>query len=188
MMRGMYYKLPQSVYLKNKKYYINTDYRIFIEFEERMQDEGTNKVIVETLQSFYPAFFKIQDKETMLEAVDKFLWFYQCGKSENELSQKKGNKRNIRAFSYKYDDLYVWGEFKRNFNVDLTKDHIHWWKFKSMWLTLPHDCEFNKIKGYRTYTGNDKDILELKEYYKLPLTGVELADKIRRDKIYEALK
>ena len=45
-----------------------------------------------------------------------------------------------------------------------------------------------KIKGYRTYNGNDKNILDLKEYYKLPLTGVELADKIRRDKIYEALK
>ena len=57
-----------------------------------------------------------------------------------------------------------------------------------MWLTLPSDCEFNKIKGYRTYKGNDKDILELKEYYELPLTKSELEDKIRRDKIFDMLK
>ena len=58
-MRGMYNKLPQYVYLKNEKFIINTDYRIFIEFEERMQEEGNKQVILDTLKSFYPAFFKI---------------------------------------------------------------------------------------------------------------------------------
>ena len=44
-MRGMYNKLPQYVYLKSEKFIINTDYRIFIEFEERMQEEGNKQVI-----------------------------------------------------------------------------------------------------------------------------------------------
>ena len=104
------------------------------------------------------------------------------------MPQNSSNKGVSRAFSYKYDDLYIWGEFRRLYGVDLTKDYIHWWKFKSMWLCMPSECEFNKIKGYRTYKGKDKDILELKQYYELPLSGQELADKIRRDKIYEALK
>ena len=56
-MRGMYNKLPQYVYLKSEKFIINTDYRIFIEFEERMQEEGNKQVILDTLKSFYPAFF-----------------------------------------------------------------------------------------------------------------------------------
>ena len=187
-MRGMYNKLPRSVYLKNEKFIINTDYRIFIEFEERMQEQGDKEVIVDTLKSFYPAFFRIISKNLLFEAVKKFLWFYNCGKEEKELPQNSSNKGVSRAFSYKYDDLYIWGEFRRLYGVDLTKDYIHWWKFKAMWLCMPSECEFNKIKGYRTYKGKDKDILELKQYYKLPLSGQELADKIRRDKIYEALK
>lgn len=187
-MKGMYNRLPQCVYLKNEKFIIRTDYRIFIEFEEKMQEQGDKEVIVKTLKSFYPAFFKIIEKDLLLEAVDKFLWFYRCGKSEKEMPSKNSNKSVSRAFSYKYDDLYIWGEFHRLHGVDLTKDYIHWWKFKSMWLTIPTNSQFNKIKGYRTYTGKDKNILELKEYYKLPLTKIELDDKIRRNKIYEALK
>ena len=188
MIRGMYSKLPQSVYLKNEKYSINTDYRIFIEFEEDMRDKGDNKVIVNALKSFYPAFFQIKDKEILMEAIDKFLWFYRCGKNEDELPKKKGNKSNTRIYSYKYDELYIWGEFKRNYGVNLSVDKIHWWEFKAMWMALPSECEFNKIKGYRSYKGNDKDILELKEYYKLPLTQMEIEDKLRRDKLYEMLK
>ena len=57
-----------------------------------------------------------------------------------------------------------------------------------MWLCLPNDCEFNKIKGYRTYKGKDEDILKLKDIYKLPLTKAELEDKLRRDKIFDMLK
>lgn len=187
-MKGMYGKLPHYVYLNSEKFIINTDYRIFIEFEERMQEEGNKKVIVDTLKNFYPAFFKINNHQMLIEAVDKFLWFYRCGKEEHEIPEKKGNKSVFRTFSYKHDDLYIWGEFHRLHGVDLTKDYIHWWKFKSMWLTLPSNCEFNKIKGYRTYKGKDEDILELKEYYKLPLSKSELEDKIRRDKLYEMLK
>ena len=187
-MRGMYNKLPQYVYLKNEKFIINTDYRIFIEFEERMQEEGNKQVILDTLKSFYPAFFKIISKNLLRDAVDKFLWFYRCGKKDEEIPKKASNKGDLRAFSYNHDDLYIWGEFHRSYGVDLTKDKIHWWKFKAMWLCLPNDCEFNKIKGYRTYKGKDKELLELKDIYKLPLTKAELEDKLRRDKIFDMLK
>ena len=187
-MRGMYNKLPQYVYLKSEKFIINTDYRIFIEFEERMQEEGNKQVILDTLKSFYPAFFKIISKNLLKEAVDKFLWFYRCGKKDEEIPKKTSNKGDLRAFSYNHDDLYIWGEFHRSYGVDLTKDKIHWWKFKAMWLCLPNDCEFNKIKGYRTYKGKDKELLELKDIYKLPLTKAELEDKLRRDKIFDMLK
>ena len=53
---------------------------------------------------------------------------------------------------------------------------------------MPKECEFNKVKGYRAYDGKDKDILELKEAYKLPPTKAEIEDQIRRDKLYEQLK
>ena len=115
------------------------------------------------------------------------MWFYKCGKDKPP-KKSKGKGSNKRAFDYKEDDLLIWGAFKTYFKVDLSTNYLHWWKFKALWETLPQEAEFTKIKGYRTYTGKDKDILELQEYYSLGETKAEIEDRIRRDKIYESLK
>ena len=188
-MRGMYNKLPHSVSLNGEKFIINTDFRIFVDFEYEMQEIDRNIAVNKVLKRFYPAFSHIIEQNLLQEAVNKFLWFYQCDKEEiEEIHNSSSGKKTGNAFSYKWDDQYIWGAFKMYFNVDLTEDEIHWWKFKAMWNSIPSDSEFNKIKGYRVYTGKDKDLKNLKEYYKLPLTQREKQDKIRREQIYEALK
>ncbi len=194
-MRGMYSKLPLFVYLNNEKFIINTDFRIFIDFEEEMQGKNIRKAIFKVLQKFYPDFFLICEKNLLMQAVDKFIWFYKCGKNDDHVKSNTNSKNNSKqVFSYSYDDLYIWGTFHQYFKndkgmpVDLTKDYIHWWKFRSMWLTIPRNAEFSKIKGYRAYNGKDKTLLDLKEFYKLPPTEKEIQEQIRRNKIYEALK
>ncbi len=187
-MRGMYSNLPHSVTLKNQAFKINTDFRIFINFEQGMQGKNEKEVIYKTLKKFYPAFFVICQKGLIWEAVDKFLWFYRCGKSEEQIKKKQGKNSSSQIYSYKYDDLYIWGTFNQIHKVDLTTDKIHWWKFRAMWLTIPSDAIYSKIKGYRSYKGEDKEILELKEAYELPPTEKEIQDQIRRDNLYNILK
>ncbi len=187
MLKGMYSKLPRSVTIKNERYIINTDFRIFITFEEEMtQGIDTKKATNKALMKFYPAFSLIVRKGLLNEAADKFIWFYKCGKKETHKSSKGGSLKK-ESYRYSYDDLYIWGTYKQ-LGYDLTTDYIHWWKFRAIWLTIPDNFEFSKIKGYRAYTGKDKDILELKEYYKLPPNEKEIQDQIRRNEIYEALK
>ena len=186
-MNGMHNKLPRCVYLKNERFIINTDYRIFIEYEwEIMQGEDTKKSSLKALQSFYPAFSLILQKGLLEEAIDKFIWFYKCGKTD-EVSKNGKGKAKKESFRYSYDDLYIWGTYKQ-LGYDLTKDYIHWWEFRAIWLTIPDNFEFSKIKGYRAYDGKDRDSLELKEQYKLPPNKKEIQDQIRRNEIYEALK
>lgn len=72
-----------------------------------------------------------------------------------------------------------------NFGIDLAYDKVHWWKFKALLKSLKSDVEFVKIKGYRAYTGNDKNMLELRDYWALPKPADE---KERLNKIYEILK
>ena len=72
--------------------------------------------------------------------------------------------------------------------IDLTTDRLHWWKFKAIFVSLPSNCEFRKVMSYRCYDGDDKNLLELKEEYKLPLTKYEIDNRIRQDKIFEELK
>lgn len=186
MIKGMYSKLPRSIIIKNERFIINTDFRIFINFEEEMtQGTDTKKAVNNALYSFYPAFSLILKKGLINEAVNKFIWFYKCGKKDIQKKSKKGESKE--SFRYSYDDLYIWGTYKQ-LGYDLTKDQIHWWIFRAIWVTMPSDCEFNKIKGYRAYNGKDEDILDLKEYYKLPPNEKEIQDQIRRNQIYEALK
>ena len=187
-MKGMYNKLPHSVSLNGEKFIINTDYRIFIDFENDMQEIDQFKAINKVLNRFYPAFSLIVNKNLLEEAIDKFIWFYQCGKEKVKTTTKYSKSKNERVYDYSYDDLYIWGAFKMYFHIDLSQINLHWWKFKAMYLSIPQEAEYSKIKGYRAYTGKDKNILELKEHYKLPKTGKEKIDELRRDKIYERLK
>lgn len=194
---SMYSKLPQVVKIKNKKYIVRTDFRLFIKFEEDMTQQGRNdaEVIIKTLQKFYPAFFEIIENNLLEEAVDQFLWFYSCGKAKNnsegkQNDLKKGKRKfdaNNRAFDYEYDSDLIWAAFYDK-GFDLTVDKIHWWKFKAIWNSLPANCELKKVIGYRCYDGDDKNLLELKELYKLPLTIGEINNKKRQDNIYEQLK
>ena len=105
-MYNMYNKLPHFVYLKNEKYFINTDYRIFIEFEEKMQGKDAKQVIYDCLSRFYPAFFIIQSKGLFNEAIDQFIWFYKCGKEENKSNKQSKKDSNITSRVYSYEQAY----------------------------------------------------------------------------------
>ena len=78
--------------------------------------------------------------------------------------------------------MNIFGEL---FNIDLTKDKVHWWKFKAIMNSLPENTEFVKIIRYRSYSGKDKDMLELKQYWELPQAPEE---QERLNKLYDLLK
>lgn len=178
----MYNKLPHSVTINNREITINTDYRLFVKFELEMQGNDTKKAIKNVLSAFYPAFSLITE-----EMVDKFIWFYKCGKTD-VLKDSKGKKTSKnRAYDYEVDDDLIYSAFMETYHIDLSRP-LHWWKFKALFNGLNSECEFCKIKSYRLYNGKDKNLLELKEYYKLPPTKIELEDKLRQEKLYEALK
>lgn len=178
----MYNKLPHTLRINNKEITINTDYRLFVRFELEMQGNDTKKAIQNVLSAFYPAFLL---KNITSEMIDKFIWFYKCGKEEIAKSGKKGS--NTRAFDYEVDDELIYSAFMECYHIDLSRS-LHWWKFKALFKGLNNECEFCKIKSYRLYSGKDKDLLELKEYYKLPPTEIEIENQLRQQKLYEALK
>ena len=178
----MYNKLPLTLKINNEEVKINTDYRLFVKFEIEMQENDTKRAVKNVLSAFYPVFLLNNITEEM---IDKFLWFYRCGKEET--LKKSGKGSNIRSYDYVIDDDLIYSAFMECYNIDLSK-YMHWWKFKALFKGLNSECEFCKIKSYRLYKGKDENLLELKEYYKLPLTGIELENKIRQDNLYELLK
>ena len=77
----MYNKLPHKLTINNKEITINTDYRLFVKFELEMQGNDTKEAIINVLKSFYPAFLL---NNITMEMVDKFIWFYKCGKEDEK--------------------------------------------------------------------------------------------------------
>lgn len=189
----MFNRLPYFVILKGKKYKINVDFRNMISFENKLQDRSVSvqKKIEYILRQFYPAFFYAENYKKLLsnpqlykEACDKVIWFYKCGR-EDYHKAKGGKRSNVQIFSYEHDDEYIYGAFLEQYGIDLSYEKLHWWKFKALLKSLKENTEFVKIKGYRAYKGNDKNMNELKEYWTLPLPVTE---QERLDKLYEALK
>ena len=179
----MYNKLPHTLTINNKEITINTDYRLFVRFELEMQGNDTKRAIQNVLSAFYPAFLL---SNITTEMVDKFLWFYKCGK-EDKTTGKSGKKKKTRAYDYEVDEDLIYSAFMECYHIDLSRP-MHWWKFKALFKGLNSECEFCKIKSYRLYEGKDKNLLDLKDFYQLPPSKAEIEDKLRQQKLFEALK
>ena len=190
----MFKRLPYFVFLGNKKYKINVDFRNMISFEKIVQDNSVSKAekIEYGIRHFYPAFYKdidfyylVRNPKLYEEACDKLVWFYKCGR-DDYLSKKSTSQSapSNKVFSYEYDDESIYSAFYR-LGIDLSYDKVHWWKFKALLKNLLKDEPFEEIKSYRCYNGKDKNLKELKRYYELPLPKSE---QDRLDALYESLK
>lgn len=188
-------RLPYFVILQGKKYKINVDFRKMISFEKKVQDKrmDKSKIIEFGIRNFYPAFSNMANYYILLtqpelykEACQKIIWFYKCGRENYHKQSGKGNSgKKAQIYSYDYDDEYIYGAFLEQYGIDLTSEKVHWWKFKALLNSLKEDTEFVKIKSYRAYTGEDEKMLELKEFWELP---VPIEEQERLNKIYDTLK
>lgn len=190
---NMFQKLPCYVYLQNKKYKINVDFRHIIQIENKIKgrSEDNTEKICWCLEHFYPFFYNkskyilITNPELFKEAFQKFIWFYKCGRDDYHKSSSNGGKNSSRdSLSYEYDDEYIYGAFYEKYKIDLTIDKVHWWKFKALLKSL-YKTRINEIQSYRNYNGDDKDMKELKRFWELPLDKEE---QERLDKLYDMLK
>lgn len=190
---NMFQELPYYVYLQNKKYKINVDFRHIIQIENKIKGRSVDNTekICWCLEHFYPFFYKkskyilYTNPELFREAFQKFIWFYKCGRDDYHKSSSNGGKNSSSdLLSYEYDDEYIAGAFWEKYRIDLTTDKVHWWKFKAYLKTL-YKTKINEIQSYRSYSGDDKDMKELRRYWELPLDEEE---QERLDKLYDMLK
>lgn len=167
-------QLPESVFIENREYAVNTDFRICILFELLMQDNEVNDY--DKLDIAIELFFEEipSDAES---AVEFILWFYKCGKDEKQSKKQSGSSGNKKPsiYSFEYDDEYIYAAFLDQYGIDLNDDELHWWKFKALFKALKSDNEIVKIMGYRAMKidpdmskDQQKHYRDLKVMYTLP--------------------
>ena len=166
---------PEFVRVENKKYKINTDFRIAIE----CQDIATNEDIGDyerALAIIYKLYGEEGIKspnhyEKLLELGTKYL---SCGKEV----EVKSNEEPDMDFIQDMD--YIEASFMSDYNIDLSNVKMHWWKFYNLINGLSNSemgncCVLNRVRNLRTY--DTKDIKDPKDL-----------EKIRRAKQQVALK
>ena len=160
-------KVPEYVEIDGIEYKINTDFRIGIMFELLMQDNTlTDMEKVEiTLNLYYPEI-----PHDPIQALEKILWFYRCGKEYDPESLQEGTGDTTQQqaiYSFEHDAEYIYAAFLDQYGIDLQDiEHLHWWKFRALFKGLKEDNLIVKIMGYRAIKIDDSMTDSEKKFYR----------------------
>jgi len=168
-------KYPEYVKIEDKKYKINTDFRIAIE----CQDIATNEEIGDyerALAIIYKLFGddginNSNHYEKLLELGTKYL---SCGKEVDNTTNEEPD------MDFTQDMDYIEASFMSDYNIDLTNMEMHWWKFYNLINGLSNSemgncCVLNRIRNLRNY--DTKDIKDTKELIKIKKAKEQVALK-----------
>ena len=166
---------PEYVRVEDKKYKINTDFRVAIECQNVATDETIGDY-ERALAIIYKLFGDDgintpEHYEKLLELATKYL---SCGK------EVKGNSNEEPDMDFTQDMDYIEASFMSDYNIDLANIGMHWWKFYNLINGLSNSemgncCVLNRVRNLRTY--DTKDIKDPKELEKIKKAKEQVALK-----------
>jgi len=149
---------PQYVEVDNKRYKINTDFRVAIECN-RIAEDKTIGDLERGLAVIYALFGDEgidtpEHYEKLLDLAKKYLL---CGKEYDTKRNERPNMDFIQDYSY------ITTSFMSDYHIDLDNCEMHWWKFVDLMNGLSNSefgncCILNKIRNLR-----DLDVSTIKD-------------------------
>lgn len=146
-------RLPESVEIDGKEYHIYSDFRTSVLFETMMRSNLNEwEKLRQMLSLYYPV---IPDNQAA--AIDRALWFYNCGKeaAEEETKNKTRNAYHAGrcAYSFEQDASYIYAAFYAEYRINLQKIEsrdLHWWEFQALFSSLDDRHKIRQIMYWRT--------------------------------------
>lgn len=148
----MYLNNPEYVKIGNKKYKINTDFRVAIECNNIAQDDSIGNT-ERPLAIIYKLFGdegleNPQDWEKLLELGIKYL---SLGKDTSGV-----DNNNEIDMDFNEDMDYIEASFMSDYNIDLANTEMHWYKFYNLINGLSNSelgncCVLNRVRNLRTF-------------------------------------
>lgn len=160
---------PEYAKIGDKKYKINTDFRVAIECN-RIAEDNSIGGLERSMAIIYKLFGDegLDDTDNynkLLEIAQKYL---SCGKEIENDDEK-------RDMDYNEDMDYIEASFMSDYHIDLANTKMHWWKFFNLINGLSNSelgdcCILNRVRNLRNFDLND------------------IEDKKEREKIAKAQK
>lgn len=171
---------PKYVKIGEKKYKINTDFRVAIECQEIALDDSIGD-FERALAIIYKLFGDdgLDDSnnyEKLLKLAQKYL---SCGKEVDNKANEEPDMDFIQ------DMPYIKASFRSDYNINLDDEEMHWWEFYDLINGLSNSemgncCVLNRIRNLRTF--DTKDIKDQKELAKINEAKKQVALKKREVK------
>ena len=169
---------PKFVKIGEKKYKINTDFRVAIECNDIALDESIDD-FERALAIIYKLFGEEGINDTnnytkLLELAQKYL---SCGKEIKNILNEEPD------MDFTQDMDFIEASFMSDYNMDLANTKMHWWKFYNLMNGLSNSemgncCVLNRVRNLRTY--DTKDIKNPKELEKIRKAKESVALKKRK--------
>lgn len=168
--------LAEYKYINDYKLVFNTDFRVWIRYEELMQDEKlkAENLAISVLTLCFRDGLDILNYIDLETAFNQILWFFTMGdfdnktmKKTNDLEKENDVKEKSKIiYSFTYDWSSIYGAFMQCYKIDLFDASMHWWKFKALFNSLSEDTQFAKILSYRSISISSKMSKEEKKFYR----------------------
>lgn len=168
-------RYPEYVKVGDKKYKINTDFRVAIECDRIARDDtiGDYERVLAIIYKLYgeEGINSREDHETLLKMAKKYLL---CGKEPSE---------GEPDMDYNEDYAYIKTSFRSDYGIKLDEEKMHWWEFTELMEGLSNSemgncCVLNRIRNLRNY--DTKDIKDSKERQKIEEAKQRVALKRNR--------
>lgn len=167
---------PQFVKVKNKKYKINTDFRVGLKCDKVARDKEIDDS-ERALAIIYLLYGKegldsYEDWEELIKLGQKYLLLGEERKTENKENTKPD-------FDFEKDKKYIRTSFIQDYNYNpYEKDYLHWWDFWNDLNGLSNSefgncCILNRIRNLRNF--DLKTIKDPKERNKIAKAQKEVA-------------
>lgn len=146
---------PKFAQVKDKKYKINTDYKIALKCEKVARSNVSEQE--RALAIIYLLFGNkgLEDAENWNDLLQIALKYLNCGKEKDENNKEKDEV----DMDFEQDWEYIRTSFFYDYRIRLKKNtYMHWWEFYSLLCGLSDKCVLNRVRFVR-----DFDISQIKD-------------------------
>lgn len=154
-------KYPEYLQVGDKKYKIDTDFRIALKCNEISQDSniGDNERLLAIIYLLL-GDEGLADSKNHNKLYDLIIKYLNCNK-EIEQSVKEPSMDFIQ------DESYIKASFMSDYGIDLNKVDMHWWQFIDLLGGLTEDCILNRVRMIREEPLSNKKGKELNKWMEL---------------------
>ena len=172
---------PEYVKIGEKKYKINTDFRIAIECNNISQDVSIGET-EKALAIIYKLFGDegLNNPDDYQKLLDLGLKYLSMGIEEDDSDKEEPD------MDFDQDMDYIYTSFMSDYGIDISKKHMHWWTFMNLMNGLSNSelgdcCVLNRVRNLRNI--DPREIKDRKEREKIIKAQKKVALKKKRPKL-----
>lgn len=173
---------PEYVKVNDKKYKINTSYKVALKCNEIAEDDNIND-IERALAIIYILFGEdaLNDKKNRSLLLEKAKLYLMCG--------QEPTKDENRDMDFKQDFSLIKASFMSDYHINLSEIDMHYWEFFELLNGLSNSdmgncCILNRVRNLRNF--NLSDIKDIREREKIRKAKESVALKKKKKKVYQS--